>query len=132
MTLSALICLIVMARIPAVLAISEEQRVELSKWASSRTLAGGDVFRARLILALADGQSYRQIKMSLQTTAPTISRWKHRFEQYGIAGLDALRKAASRGSLTQRCKPRSHGEHCRNHRTAQPTGRAGRWRRPWA
>jgi len=55
-----------------VLSISEEQRAELSQWAASRTLAAGDVFRARLILALAAGQSYRQIEVSLQTTAPTI------------------------------------------------------------
>ena len=27
-------------------------------WAASRTLPAGDVFRARLILALADGQTY--------------------------------------------------------------------------
>jgi hypothetical protein len=71
-----------------VLSITDEQREELSKWATSRTLPAGDVFRARLILALAEGQSYREIKTSLQTTAPTISRWKQRFEGHGIAGLD--------------------------------------------
>jgi len=37
------------------LALTGEQRNELSKWAASRTLPAGDVFRARLILALADG-----------------------------------------------------------------------------
>lgn len=78
----------------AVLSISEEQRTELSEWAGSRTLAAGDVFRARLILALAAGQSYRQIEVSLQTTAPTIARWKARFEQYGMAGLDPLHKGS--------------------------------------
>ena len=59
--------------------VTEEQRGELSKWAASRTLPAGDVFRARLILALADGRTYSQIMASLQTTAPTISRWKQRF-----------------------------------------------------
>src|SRR5688572_27564433 len=71
-----------------VLSITDEQRGELIKWAQSRTLPAGDVFRARLILALADGQSYRQIMDTLQTTAPTISRWKQRFEEHGMAGLD--------------------------------------------
>jgi len=52
------------------------------------------VFRARLILALADGWSYSQIMERLQTTAPTISRWKQRFEQDGIAGLDARHKGS--------------------------------------
>jgi transposase len=49
-----------------------------------RAASGGasvDVFRARLILGLADGESHRQIMASLQTTASTISRW---FEQDGI------------------------------------------------
>ena len=40
------------------LTITEEQRNELKKWAQSRTLPAGDVFRARLILALAEGQTY--------------------------------------------------------------------------
>jgi transposase/DNA-directed RNA polymerase specialized sigma24 family protein len=46
-----------------------------------------DAFKGRLILALALGQSYAQIERRLKTTAPTISRWKHRFEKHGIEGL---------------------------------------------
>ena len=62
--------------------------------AQSRTLPAGDVFRARLILALAEGKTYLQIMRSLQTTAPTISRWKQRFEQDGMDGLDARHKGS--------------------------------------
>jgi len=47
--------------------LTEEQRKELTGWAHSRTLPAGDVFRARLILALADGMTYEAIKSSLQT-----------------------------------------------------------------
>lgn len=83
-----------MRRSEAVLTVTEEQRSELSRWAASRTLPAGDVFRARLILALADGATYEQIKTSLQTTAPTISRWKQRFEEAGIAGLDPRHKGS--------------------------------------
>ena len=83
-----------MRRNQAVLAITDEQRSELSRWAQSRTLPAGDVFRARLIWALAQGESYRQIMASLQTTAPTISRWKQRFEQDGIDGLDPRHKGS--------------------------------------
>jgi len=74
--------------------LSEEQRVELNRWAQSRTLPAGDVFRARLILALAEGRSYSQIKERLQTSAPTISRWKRRFEEDGMAGLDPRHKGS--------------------------------------
>ena len=83
-----------MRRNPTVLVITDEQRAELTKWAQSRTLPAGDVFRARLILALADGQTYTEIMASLQTTAPTISRWKRRFEEQGMAGLDPLHKGS--------------------------------------
>jgi transposase len=83
-----------MGRNQAVLSITDEQRIDLTKWAQSRTLPAGDVFRARLILALAKGQTYSQIMASLQTTAPTISRWKQRFEEQGMAGLDPRHKGS--------------------------------------
>jgi hypothetical protein len=44
------------------LSLTMEQREELTRWAQSRTLPAGDVFRARLILALADGRTYAAIK----------------------------------------------------------------------
>jgi hypothetical protein len=35
--------------------LTEQEREELMQWAQSRTLSAGDVFRARLMLVLADG-----------------------------------------------------------------------------
>jgi hypothetical protein len=53
--------------------LNEEQRGELSGIAPSRSLPTGYVFRARLILMLAEGASFNTIKRQLHTTAPTIS-----------------------------------------------------------
>ena len=53
----------------------------------SRSLPAGDVQRARLILMLAEGLSYAEIQERLQTTAPTISRWKKRFLSERLQGL---------------------------------------------
>jgi hypothetical protein len=75
-------------RYPELLELTEEQRNELTRWAQSRTLPAGDVFRAKLILALGQGKSYSQIELELQTSRPTIARWKRRFEEAGITGLD--------------------------------------------
>jgi len=55
--------------------------------AASRGLPASDVFRARLILLLAEGRSYAAIKRDLHTTAPTIARWKQRFLEKRIDGL---------------------------------------------
>ena len=68
--------------------LSREIREELTLWAQSRTFPAGDVFRARLMLALADGKSWNQIEVELHTSRPTIARWKKRFEQQGMTGLD--------------------------------------------
>ena len=74
--------------------LTEQEREELRGWAHSRTLPAGDVFRARLILALADGKTYSSIEERLQTSRPTIARWKARFEEFGIPGLEPQHKGS--------------------------------------
>jgi hypothetical protein len=67
------------------LQVSAEQRNEL-ELGQSGSLPAGDVFRARLILALADGLTYREIERKLGASAPTVSKWKgSRFEQAGMS-----------------------------------------------
>ena len=63
--------------------LSLQQHSDLSSIAQSRSLPAGYVFRAKLILMLAEGASFNAIKRQLQTTAPTIVRWKQRFRRYG-------------------------------------------------
>jgi hypothetical protein len=60
--------------------LTARQRIELSKWPSSRILAAGAVFRARVILAFADGRTYSEIESTLETGTPTISGWRERCE----------------------------------------------------
>jgi transposase len=50
--------------------------------------SGGRRFKAKLILALANGVSYSRIEVELGTSRPTIARWKARFEESRMAGLD--------------------------------------------
>lgn len=83
-----------MARYRSLLEINEGQREELTKWSQSRTLPAGDVFRAKLILALADGWTWMQIAERLGTTKKTIALWKARFEESGMAGLEPRHKGS--------------------------------------
>jgi transposase len=71
----------------------------LEQMTQSRRLPAGDVFRARLILMLAEGLPYRTIQERLDTTAPTISRWKDRFIQERIAGLLEIRHPGQKPSV---------------------------------
>lgn len=83
------------------LQVSPEQRDELEGWAQSRSLPAGAVFRARVILALADGMTYRELEQKLGASAPTVSKWKTRFEEHGIDGL----QGRHRGSQPRRATP---------------------------
>jgi len=83
------------------LQVSDEQRDELESWAQSRSLPAGDVFRARLILALADGLTYREIERKLGASAPTVSKWKGQFKQAGMEGL----RGQHQGSKPRRATP---------------------------
>ena len=55
---------------------------------------------ASLILALADGRSYTQIEKELNTSRPTIARWKARFEKSGMAGLETQHKGSKPRTVT--------------------------------
>lgn len=79
--------------------LAVEERQELEQMTQSRTLPAGDVMRARIMLLLSDGVPYRKIQERLQTTAPTISRWKNRFLEHRIAGLAEERHPGQKPSV---------------------------------
>src|SRR5215469_8817299 len=79
--------------------LTPDEQSELEQMTQSRTLPAGDVFRARLILMLAEGVPYRTIQERLDTTAPTISRWRNRFIKQRMAGLLEIRHPGQKPSV---------------------------------
>ncbi|MCM3902594.1 MAG: IS630 family transposase [Pyrinomonadaceae bacterium] len=65
-------------------------------------LPAGDVRRAKAILMLADGKSYREIQMVLACDAGYISRWKQRFIESGLGGLYGQHRGSTAEVLTPR------------------------------
>src|SRR6266705_5745494 len=82
------------------LELTAAEKQDSERWAQSRTLPAGDVFRARLILALADGQSYREMVRGMRTSAATIARWRRRFEQDRLAGLEGRHRGSKPRTAT--------------------------------
>src|SRR3954452_11406530 len=82
------------------LQVSGEQREELERWGQPRALPAGHVVGARLILSLSKGLSYREIERTLGASAPTVSKWKRRFEQSGMAGLQGQHKGSQPRTIT--------------------------------
>src|SRR3989442_7952032 len=98
------------------LELTAAEKPDLERWAQSRTLPAGDVFRARLILALADGPSYREMGRGMRTSAATIARWRTRFEQDRLARPERRH----RGSKTCTPTPPGHARGVRG-RATPPT-----------
>src|ERR1035437_9408563 len=55
---------------------------------------------------LAEGASFNAIKRQLQTTSPTIVRWKQRFRQHGLEGLDTYHPGQKPRVLTPALRAR--------------------------
>src|SRR4029077_6273403 len=69
------------------LKLTNSDRQELERRSRSQTMPAGDVRKARLLLSLAQGLSYREIQAILGCSPVYISRWKSRFQSHGLAGL---------------------------------------------
>lgn len=112
--------------------LTDSEREELAARLRSRTLPAEDVRRARLILMLADGESFTMIQFALSCDRSYISRWKARFESEGLAGLysrhrgraagrDAMKLEARILARTQR-KPLDGSTHWSTRKLARELG----------
>ena len=71
------------------LGLSVEERSELKAMARSRRLPAAPVKRARMLLLLDDGLSWKAVSAQTPCSQDFIARWKRRFEQSRLAGLYA-------------------------------------------
>src|SRR5215472_12654931 len=82
------------------LTLTTEQRTELETRARSRRGRADAARRARVILLLADGDSYATITTKTGCSSRTTALWKRRFETDGVAGLAARHRGSKPTVLT--------------------------------
>lgn len=82
------------------------ERRELKMRLRSRTMPAEDVRRARLILMLAQGQSYAEIRKVLGCNGNYISRWKQRFVAARLSGLYARHRGRAVEKQTPKMEAR--------------------------
>ena len=75
-------------RVAAQIVLTDEQRSELSTFARGRSAALRLVERANIILQAAAGKQDQEIAAVLQVGCHTVARWRARFLQYGIRGIE--------------------------------------------
>lgn len=80
------------------------ERAELVRRAAIRK--GRDARRARLILLLAQGESWERIAKELRCSRGFIARWSRRFRDARVAGLMAHHHGGQRRVLTPKLEAR--------------------------
>ena len=73
---------------PYVVRLSADQRRELEARARRYTLPYRDVVRAKIVLMAAEGLGNDEIALRLDTRREIVSKWRKRFFEQGLAGLE--------------------------------------------
>ena len=89
--------------------LTDAERMELSRRASSRAGRADDARRARLILLLAEGHTWVEIRAKLDCNDAFIDRWSKRFVAERLAGLFSRHAGQGPSTLTPRLEARILG-----------------------
>ncbi len=74
--------------------LSDDDRTTLERWSRGRSTPARLVIRARVVLAAAAGKENKDIAADLKISRGAVGRWRDRFDERGVAGLE---KDAPRG-----------------------------------
>src|SRR5262245_59582018 len=74
--------------------LNDADRTTLERWSRGRSTQARLVTRARVVLAAAEGKENQDIAAELKVSRGAVARWRNRFAESGVAGLE---KGAPRG-----------------------------------
>ena len=103
--------------------LTEAERLTLVKWSRGKRTAARVVERTRIILLAADGLENREIAKQLGVTQPTVGKWRKRFSQDRLAGIE---KDLPRGGRKQSVRGRLEAEIIRKTTQEKPAA-ATQW-----
>lgn len=68
--------------------LSAQERLTLERWSKSRTVQARQAQRAQIVLLAADGKMNKDIAAELGITPNTVCRWRSRFAEHRISGIE--------------------------------------------
>jgi len=81
-------------RVAQPLSLTPEQGTTLTRWSRGRSTPARLVLRAKIVLRAAEGMMNKDIARELNTDVNTVGRWRGRFAEQGLGGIE---KDAPRG-----------------------------------
>ena len=113
--------------------LTKKMRTELNRRANGQAVRADDAKRARLILCLADGTTWAEVRAKLGCGNDFIARWSERFAREGLAGLYSRHRGRSNYkvdtkleakvlAMTTKHKPADGSTHWRSRKLAKALG----------
>lgn len=75
-------------RVACSITIVEKDRTTLERWSRGRSTAARLVMRAKIVLKAAAGMNNKDIAEEVGTDRLTVARWRKRFMEKGLAGIE--------------------------------------------
>jgi transposase len=75
-------------RVAKEIALTEEERTTLARWARGRSTPARQAARAKIVLAAAEGKQNQAIAEELGTGRKTVALWRRRFLEQRVKGLE--------------------------------------------
>lgn len=69
--------------------LNEQERITLEKWAEQANAPDQLTLRARIILLADQGHTNKEIAAALNTDRRTAARWRMRFLEQGLTGIES-------------------------------------------
>ncbi|MEX2493005.1 MAG: helix-turn-helix domain-containing protein, partial [Nitrospirales bacterium] len=86
--------------------LTKSERMELQRQSRARNVRADRARHARLILLVAEGLTWTEIRTKLDCRDSYISRWSQRFKADRLAGLFARYAGRRRDKVTERLEAR--------------------------
>lgn len=84
-----------MCRFAVKIELSGNDKDVLESIVRARKSSQQDVFRSRIVLMAAEGRSNRDIARVLGTSENTVGRWRNRYSELGLDGLNDLPRSGA-------------------------------------
>jgi len=94
---------------PYCICLTSDQKAKIKAIARKYTSPYRDVIRARIALYAADGMDNDKIAARLDTPRQIVSKWRKRFFEEGLAGLDEKPRGGRPGVFSPRHRDRGKG-----------------------
>jgi transposase-like protein len=89
--------------------LAEEQRAVLDERARAHTNPYWEVVRARIVLLASEGLANKEIAKRLDTTPQTVCKWRKRFYEEGLGGLEDRPRSGRPPSFSPRSEDGGEG-----------------------